>query len=223
MHNCRKHGQQSDIPGIRGITTFFLALVLCFCLVVGGTSKAGAETPVCGYILANTTWEKAKSPYIVTCGVIVDSGITLTIEPGVEVRFDGNCSLTIDGTLIARGTSLNPIVFTANTQYWAYIHFRDGSTDAVYDVNGNYISGSILQYCTVEYAGQTAVTKNGALRLEKAHPYIDHCTLKNNMTTGICAWNLTGTLKITNSTISHNLAAASGGGIYLLQSSYPNP
>ena len=133
MQKCGKYSQKSVIPGRRKITPFSLALLLCFCLALGETSQAGAETPVCGHITANITWEKVKSPYIVTCGVIVDSGITLTIEAGVEVRFNTNCSLTIDGTLIARGTSLDPIVFTHNNQYWAYIHFRDGSTDAVYD------------------------------------------------------------------------------------------
>jgi hypothetical protein len=224
MPNYENYGQQPSISGKRKILPALCSLLLCFCLTLGETGKVAAETEVNGDITADTTWIKANNPYIVISGVTVKTGVTLTIEPGVEVRFDSNCSLTIDGTFIARGTSLESIVFTTNNpgQYWDYIHFSQGSTNAAYDVNGNYVSGSTMQYCLVEYAGGAALgSENGALRLQTAHPYVDHCTLKNNSTRGIYAWALNATLKITNSTIKNNRNTENGGGISLSQSSYP--
>jgi parallel beta-helix repeat protein len=170
---------------------------------------------VSGFISSDTTWGPATcDPYIVTGNVLVNSGVRLTIEPGVTVRFNAGKSLQINGELIAQGTSDTPITFTTNAGTWGYIHFTDTSVDAVYDVNGNYISGSIMEYAVVEYAGGAGVDNNGALRIENAHPLINRSTIRNNQASGIRAWSLSKELKISNSTISNN-TASSGGGIYV--------
>jgi len=179
---------------------------------------ARADTNVGGLISANTTWALSGSPYIVTSNVLVNSGVTLTIEPGVEVRFNADKTLQIDGELIAQGTSGSLITFTSNVGTspgdWGYILFADSSVDATYDVDENYISGSILEYAVTEYAGGLSVDNNGALRMDNAHPFINHCTIRNNQTSGICAWNLSGTLKIANNIVSNNTASGqSAGGI----------
>lgn len=170
-----------------------------------------SDTSVSGPIFGNVTWTAANSPYRVTANVLVMSTASLTIEPGVIVRFDGTNALQIDGTLTARGTALLPITFTASgANNWGFIYFRTASTDAVYDGGGNYVSGSILEYCIIEKAGGANVTGNGAVRLEDAHPFINHCTIQDNIATGIYAWSLSKVLKITHSQISGNMA----GGLY---------
>jgi hypothetical protein len=219
--NC---GNSHILPFMLRTLSILFGLVLFACLTLGGNIGAVAAVNVSGNIIADTTWTKANSPYLVTGGVFVAGGVTLTIEPGVEVRFAGNYSIEIDGTFIARGTAMAPISFGGpNDQYWGYIYFRDGSTDAEYDAAGNYVSGSIMQYCIVEYAGAAAIANNGVLRMLNAHPFIDHCTIRHNTAKGIKAWGLTGTLKIHNNTITNNLDSTDGGGIFLSQSSYPNP
>jgi hypothetical protein len=76
---------------------------------------AKADTVVGGYIYTDTTWTAAGSPYIVaTQSVTVTQGVELTVNPGVTVRFNSGLKLSVDGTLIARGTDADPIIFTSN-------------------------------------------------------------------------------------------------------------
>ncbi len=182
------------------------------------TATACAPTNVSGLIASDTTWDRTCGPYIVTGNVLVNSGVRLTIAPGVQVRFNSGKSLQIDGELVARGTSSNPIIFTSNTSAspgaWGYILFADSSVDATYDAGGNYTNGSVLEYCLVEYAGGAGVSNNGAVRMDNAHPFINHCTITNNSASGIYAYNLSGEVKITNSVITNNISSStSGGGI----------
>ena len=68
-------------------------------------------------ITANTTWT-ANNTYLLSGIVYVNSGATLTIEPGTVIRATTgtNSSLLIarGGKLIAEGTQCKPIVFTSN-------------------------------------------------------------------------------------------------------------
>ena len=196
-------------------------------LSIGLTNNhLNAQTTVSGIISANTTWAASGNPYNVTGNVMVNTGVTLTIEPGVIVKFDKLKSLQVNGELVARGTSNNNITFTSSSTPpaagdWGYIFFSDVSTDAVFDAQGNYISGSVLEYCIVEYAG-SGTNSLGAIQLTSAYPFINYCTIRNNNISGIYASGLTGELKITNNTISNNTRAADdmlgndgGAGIYV--------
>jgi len=88
---------------------------------------------VSGVIVTNTTWTKANSPYILTGDVVVTQGVTLTIEPGVEVKGDDNTELKILGHLEAVGTAAEPVTFTSSSAvddpstWWRGIFF-DGGT-----------------------------------------------------------------------------------------------
>ncbi len=208
---------------IRNLLYTFACAGVVLLLAGARGNTALADTTASGYISSDTTWTAVNSPYNVTGNIIVRSGATLTIEPGVTVKFDAGKSLQIDGGLIARGTSASPITFTGATAKWAYILFNDSSTDAVYNTGtGDYTSGSIMEYCTVEYAGNASVSDNGAIRLNNAHPCINYCTIQHNSAPGIYAYNISGTLKITNNTITDNNASASyayGAGVYVSHSS----
>src|ERR1700741_62514 len=78
------------------------------------TIQTHAKTNVSGGIYSNTTWTKANSPYIVTDTVVVFPGVTLTIEPGVTVKFnDGKHLEARQSNLIAIGTPTDSIIFTS--------------------------------------------------------------------------------------------------------------
>jgi parallel beta-helix repeat protein len=176
----------------------------------------GVPCTALGLITTNTTWSPGTcDPYIVTGNVSVQPGATLTIQPGTTVKFDSLKALAVAGTLVACGTEGNPITFTSNQSSpakgdWAYIHFANSSADASLDRDcSGHGSGSIIQYAVIEYAGGASVGDNGALRIESSSPIIDHNTIQDNNSNGICLWDSGAAPRITNNTISGN----SGNGI----------
>jgi parallel beta-helix repeat protein len=76
--------------------------------------SAGGPTYVSWVISNNTTWTAANSPYIVTGNILVDKNASLTIDPGVTIKFAGNYYMRIEGGFSAVGTENNRIVFTSN-------------------------------------------------------------------------------------------------------------
>jgi len=206
--------KKKNEPKIWIVATVFMALMMTsvFALLASGIIDVTASGPtyVSGIISSDTTWTAVDSPYIVTGNILVEEGVTLTIEPDVVVKFNSAKALQIDGELIAQGTEAEPIVFTSNQSSaapgdWCNIVFSDSSVDATYDEAGDYLSGSIMQYCTVEYGGESDTP---AIKIVSSSPFIDHCIIKNNGNRGI--YFKGGSQKITNNVITNNLE----GGIY---------
>jgi len=74
-----------------------------------------ADTEVGGNITEDTTWTQLSSPYVVTSPVQVFLNTTLTIEPGVIIRFNGTIGFKVAGRLIAEGNTDNYIYFTSKS------------------------------------------------------------------------------------------------------------
>ena len=112
--------ERSRLTPLLGLLT--LASVGC---LVASPHSAHADTIVDqgnSIILVDTTWDLSGSPYILQRDVEVRPQATLTINPGVEVRFgdsdniasgeDPNgVELIVKGALVAHGTAQNPISF----------------------------------------------------------------------------------------------------------------
>jgi parallel beta-helix repeat protein len=144
---------------------------------------ANAGTGVCGPITNDTTWTPAGSPYTVTCDVQVMGGVTLTVQSGVTVKFNtGTLRLRVDGTLIAEGCTFTSNDPTAERNDWGGILFTTTSVDAVFDDDGNYLSGSKIEDCVVEWGGGDV---NGAIETDIASPFIHGNIIRNNGASGI--------------------------------------
>ena len=68
-------------------------------------------TTVGGIISSDTTWSLASSPILLSETVQVKQGVTLTIEPGVEVVASRHTAIQIAGRVVAEGTQDLPIQF----------------------------------------------------------------------------------------------------------------
>jgi len=197
-----------------------VGLVVAMVVLFGfGLQSAIADTEVSGDITSDSTWGLAGSPYIVVGDVTVDSGVTLTIEPGVSVKFNSHLSLNIHGELIAKGTATDSIMFTSNNPLpqpgdWGGIRFYNNSVDAVVDSLDNYVSGCILEYCRIEYGGWSSTSVGGIVYSYYASPFISHNTITENSVSNFgggihCSWESFSV--IINNTIISNSATRGGG------------
>ncbi len=127
-------------PGIY-VPVLLLFLLAGLLLTIHSVAATG-PTCVGGPILVPTTWTPAGSPYIVTETVTIVPTASLTIEPGVEVRFRWETGLVAVGPLTATGTAALPVTFTTDL---------DPPVPNAWD--GIRLAGShnVLQHCVVEY------------------------------------------------------------------------
>ena len=101
----------------------FLFSVFSF-FIFSFSTKIFAATIVVNDISENTTWTESESPYVVSTALSVLSSATLTMEPGVVVKFDYGSYLVVEGILNASGTESKPIYFTSY-----YDDFLGGDTN----------------------------------------------------------------------------------------------
>ncbi len=170
-------------------------------------------------------WSKAASPYVVTGDIQIPRGKTLTIEPGVTVKFAGHFRFTVGyrGTLRAIGTEQDRILFTASDKKEGWYGIRLVNTAA----------DDTLQYCTLEYAKKPYATGGGVLDLYggailcysswdddpgfplASSPRIESCRLTHNhaLTGGAIACLEGAKAVIVKNTILDNTADYYGAGI----------
>jgi hypothetical protein len=182
---------------------------------------AFAFTYVTDNITENETWDIAGTPYIVSGDIQVYPDVTLRILPGVEIRFDTDASLIIGGELIARGTPGNYITFTANSATpspgaWGSIIFKQSAAhakfnpgeipDFAYDFDNHqvlldYASGSILEYCIIEYGGTSTDIEvgDGTIKAtEGSYPAIMHSIIRYSLGDGLSVSDYSGDSSIRN-------------------------
>src|ERR1700688_3336773 len=159
-----------------------------------------------GTISAAETWLHGMT-WVLTGSVTVGASATLTVDAGTVVKFvNGMNSLSVNGTLMAVGTSASPISFTSASATpaagnWMYVSFAAGA------------SASQLSYVTFQYGGYYW---GSMVFVQGSSPTFDHVTIANSSTIGLDLNTQGGAPSITYSTIanngSHGLYSLSGAG-----------
>ena len=195
-------------------------LVLSFTLLFLLPTQVQAETYVHGPITTDTIWDISGSPFIITGTVQVVNGVTLTIQPNVVVKFALDTSLQIDGALFAQNCTFTTNDPTPARGDWDHIFFTASSDDAVFDTDGNYVSGSIIQGCLIEWGGGGPGV-NGAIEVSGASPYLHLNTIRENGDSGIHASGRSATnpIIIQENNITQNSGSIAGGGVYVVTAS----
>ncbi len=160
---------------------------LIFLLIIGFAQTIKAAD-LGGTINANTTLTLENSPYNIISSVLVNPGVVLTIEDGVEVRFGSGLYMEIRGTLNATGVTFtaNTVTPTAGFYSGIYVGYPSTSyTPAVVNLNN----------CTVQYATSLYV-RNGDLTLT------NNCSLNNFSASAVDIYQL-GVLNIDNTIIEN--------------------
>ena len=145
------------------LTVRKLACVLLVLIIASGVLLFAAKSDaayVSGVITYNTTWARTNSSYTLTGNVFVNSGVTLTIEPGVSVNF-GSYQMQVNGILNARGNSNNKIVLTSSSSSNPKIEFTSSST-SYNDASGSgcIIDNAIISSVPISVSGPSPKISN---------------------------------------------------------------
>ena len=155
----------------------FLFFVLCF------STSSDAYTVITDPITENATWTTSGSPYWIQNTVVINPGVTLTIQADVVVKFDLGLSLLVLGDLNSQGTEGHEVVFTSILDD-SVGGDTNGDADATGPTAGNWgeiniaNAAVILDYCKIRYGGYTGKLINCTVPCT-----IDHCELEDSLGT----------------------------------------
>jgi len=172
-------------------------------------TPAALAAPISGEITADTTWTAANSPYVVS-SLTIAAGATLTLEPGVVVKFTyPGSTLTVNGALVAGGASEAKVYFTS---------YKDdtvggdtnGDGTASQPASGDW-SGILvntggqanLQHTELRYGGYNSTSYIRALlKVQGGTATLSDCVVNRSALYGI--WlEAGGSLSLTRTTVSN--------------------
>jgi hypothetical protein len=196
--------------------TLFLFILILFLIRISFAQISGT--------IEDEIWDTSNSPYYITGNVVIKN---LTILPGVVVLFDDYCRFDVNGTLIAKGTKNDSIIFALNPALsagWGGISFDSTSSNsklsymriqrsAEYGINLENASPSI-QNCRVQFNGSNGI------EISDCQVELNNCTITNNDDHGIYL-SSAGKARLSNSLISRNSENGLyiyGGTVYLTNS-----
>ncbi|MGN0840956.1 MAG: carboxypeptidase regulatory-like domain-containing protein [Candidatus Ornithospirochaeta sp.] len=95
---------------------------------------------------------KVNSPYLMTNNVIVEKGSVLMVDPGVEIRINGDYCIQIEGTLSALGTDTERIKIIGiedGANNWEGIKFLNNNLSAISFTDIMGLKNGIVGYCDI--------------------------------------------------------------------------
>ncbi len=125
-------------------------------------------------ITTDTTWTHDASPYNFNEDVVVEAAVTLSIEPGSDIRFAEGTGLIVEGTLRAVGTNEQKIVFRPIAMDDAVKHLWSGILlKGNWDVESKQLDTSVLEYVDISFA-------TAGISGDDTAATINHCWIYHN-------------------------------------------
>ncbi|MFL5764297.1 MAG: T9SS type A sorting domain-containing protein [Bacteroidia bacterium] len=139
-----------------------------------------AQTAVSGSIYTNAHWTASGSPYIVTGNLVVFNTATLTIDPGVTIKFNSGSGIELRGTMVAVGTPTDSIIFTSNlasptTGCWTGIRAIWTTSPSA---AGNQVKMQFVRGSFADIFMDMDIAYNGPYTFDRCH--FDHCNKVNH-------------------------------------------
>ena len=189
---------------------YYILLIVCFTSTILALDHSGPIT-------TDEFWDNSHTHFIIG-NVSVNSGVSLTIEPGCLIRFYENSSLQIKGTLIADGNCNERITFTSTMGgsqpgFWQNISFSQADAGCILDYCDIFYGGSVngllylinsgnnvqITNCDIEYSATSGVYFD-----ESNSGFIENCIIENNNEHGIYCNYSNAIPSISNCEINNN-------------------
>jgi hypothetical protein len=156
----------------------------------GATRPAPTTRPPAHALKGNVRWSAANSPVIIQNDLLVSSGASLIIEPGVEVQIGKGASLVVDGSIVALATPDRPVRFVPIGSSddprlrWESIIGRAGSVIDLRNVliTGGGGGGTVLAMQSGRLSLQSAriVNNGGHIRIDDSFVIIRDSEISGN-------------------------------------------
>ncbi|MAT45270.1 MAG: hypothetical protein CL609_23320, partial [Anaerolineaceae bacterium] len=176
---------------------------------------SSGPTEFCGTISENTTWSANQSPYVLTCDVTINAGVTLTIEAGTIIKPNSTSrKLNVNGTLQAVGTERLPITFTSYKDD-SVGGDTNGDADVTSPTRGDWSTiyvgdtGQVnMNYVALRYGGYSSSYYANLYLTQNASAIVENSVIAQSSYYGIRVNNTTSGkeshLTVNNSIIENN-------------------
>lgn len=169
---------------------FLMFLTAAVAVLTITFNSAWSDTVVNGEVSGH--WQRHGSPYIVNGDITLLRNDTLTVDPGVTVRFGSGTRFDVYGLLKAVGAEGDSIFFHANVQ-------RPGAFRWI-KFDGNGTTGSEMSYCVLRYAehglhiinadplitnSNISLHSRTCVRLEGSRSVIRNCNISSSQDNGV--------------------------------------
>lgn len=147
-------------------------------------------------------WAENEVPFVVSNNFTIESNASLTLSPGVVLKFDQDAGLIVEGSLKANGTADKPIYFTSLLHDILGDTNGDGSitTPAANNWRNITIDQSLnlineFSYCYFMFGGGEGVN-DGVLNLYFTNAKLSNCTFAYSNGANLGALNASNALAI---------------------------
>ncbi len=126
-----------------------------------------AQTTIPALITSNQVWTISGSPYLLGQNSYIDSGVSVIVMPGVEIKSSGTYRMDVHGEFQGRGKWDSVITISK-------IQFKFSAKSRDYDPTTG--RGAYFNYCNIEGNGSGYTT----MELTSTAIKIDHCAFTNS-------------------------------------------